>query len=91
MLVLDLVCATYGILPTRYPRIENIVVLGDGPNKSSGSADVWRGEVNGRPVAVKAIRRYSTIPVSQAREVNLHLASSFNANIQPTSNSTGKF
>lgn len=94
LLALDKVCATHDILPTRYPRINNLAVFGESPNKHGGSADVWRGEVNGRTVAVKVTRRYSTVPVSQAREVSLHLGSDFKsvfANIERNSNSTGKY
>ena len=77
LLVLGKVCVTHGILPRRYPRINNFAAFGDNPNASGGSADVWRGEVDGRQVAVKVTRRYSTVPISQAREVNLHLGSPF--------------
>jgi hypothetical protein len=77
LLALDKVCATHGILPTRYPRINNLVIFGDSPNEYGGSADVWCGGVDGCPVAVKVMRCYLTVPISQVREVSLHLGSSF--------------
>lgn len=72
-LALGKVCSTHGILPTRYLRIGNLVALGDSPIGYGGSADVWRGEVSGCPVAVKVARRYLTMPDAQVREVRLHL------------------
>lgn len=77
LLALDKVCATYGILPERYPRINNVVVFGDSPEFYGGSADVWRGEVDHHLVAVKVTRRYSTVPISQAQEVRSTPGGSF--------------
>ncbi|KAF9646439.1 kinase-like protein [Thelephora ganbajun] len=68
LLALGRVCSTYGILPGRYPWINNLVVFGDGPSDHGGSADVWRGEVEGCPVAVKVTRLYSTVPMARTRE-----------------------
>ena len=76
-LALDRVCSTYGILPTRYPTVGNLVVAGDGPKDYGGSAEVWSGEVDGRVVAVKATRRYSTMSIPRAREVSSHRRSIF--------------
>lgn len=74
MLALERACGAYGILPTRYPNIGNLraVVVGDGPNAYGGSADIWRGEVNGCPVAVKVTRRYSTVPMAHSQKVSTH-------------------
>ena len=77
LLALDRVCGAYGILPTRYPAIGDLIVVGEGPSDCGGSADVWRGEVDGCPVAVKVARRYSTVPMARAREVSSHRHSSF--------------
>jgi hypothetical protein len=68
-LTLDDVCNTHVIPPTSYPRVNSLTVSGDGPAGYGGSADIWRGEVGGCPVAVKVIRRYSTVPIARAREV----------------------
>ena len=70
-------CETYDVLPTRYPNIGNLVVVEDGPAYCGGSADVWRGKVDGCPVAVKVIRRYSTVPIARAREVSSHQRGTF--------------
>ena len=71
-LALDRICAAYGILPTRYPNIGNLIVAGEGPGDCGGTSDVWRGEADGNPVAVKVTRRYSTVPVARAQEVRSH-------------------
>ncbi|KAF9781204.1 kinase-like domain-containing protein [Thelephora terrestris] len=67
-LTLDDVCNAHDIPPTSYPRVNSLAVSGDGPAGYGGSADIWRGEVGGCPVAVKVIRRYSTVPIARARE-----------------------
>ena len=69
-MALDRVCSSYGMLPTKYPRISNLIVFGDHPNHDGGSADVWRGEVDGCPVAVKVARCYSSMPMARCREVS---------------------
>lgn len=71
-MALDRICGTYAILPTRYPNVGNLVVVGDGPSDRGGSADIWRGEVDGCPVAVKVARRYSTVPMARTQEVGSH-------------------
>lgn len=58
------------MVPTRYPSISNLIVFGDRPNDYGGSADVWRGEIDGCPVGVKVARRYSTVPMAHYREVS---------------------
>lgn len=76
-LALGRVCGSRGILPTRYPGVSDLIVLGDCPSGQGGSAEVWRGEAKGRPVAVKAVRRYSTVPMVHDQEVSPYWGISF--------------
>lgn len=77
LLALDKVCVTHRILPARYLSAGNLVVPGESPDYCGGLADVWRGEVDRCPVAVKVTRYYSTAPIFQAQEVTLCLRCSF--------------
>jgi hypothetical protein len=60
MAVMGKLCSACCILPTSHNLTRGLEVLGEEPYQSGGFAEVWMGKYDGRLVAVKALKTYSS-------------------------------
>lgn len=60
MAVMGKLCSACCILPTSHNLTKDLEVLGEEPYQSGGFAEVWMGKYDGRLVAVKALKTYSS-------------------------------
>ena len=66
--VLRKVSQTYGILPKSY-HLLRLVLSNTTPYASGGFADIWKGQVDGRKVSVKAFRTQTAANLGKIKRV----------------------
>ena len=66
--ILRKVSPVHGILPRSY-YLPRVTLIDSIPYASGGYADIWKGQVDGRPVGVKAFRTQAATDLDKIKRV----------------------